>query len=66
MPEDNRPTHLAIVFDKSEITFRKQNIRLQGTPRRRRRRPHPQFALIREAVRADLPCLEQVGFRPTI
>src|SRR5581483_5586741 len=22
MPEDNRPTHLAIVFDKSEITFR--------------------------------------------
>src|SRR6188508_3119818 len=22
MPADNRPTHLAIVFDKSEITFR--------------------------------------------
>src|SRR5919112_6329123 len=22
MPEDNRPTHLAIIFDKSEITFR--------------------------------------------
>src|ERR1043166_7557595 len=22
MPEDNRPTHLAIVFDKSETTFR--------------------------------------------
>src|SRR5581483_9074105 len=22
MPEDNRPTHLAIVFDKSEVTFR--------------------------------------------
>src|SRR3979490_3513451 len=22
MPPDNRPTHLAIVFDKSEITFR--------------------------------------------
>src|SRR5258708_13602190 len=22
MPEDDRPTHLAIIFDKSEITFR--------------------------------------------
>ena len=22
MPEDNRPTHLAIIFDKSEVTFR--------------------------------------------
>src|SRR6186713_3566471 len=22
MPPDNRPTHLAIIFDKSEITFR--------------------------------------------
>src|SRR5262245_35906050 len=22
MPEDHRPTHLAIVFDKSEVTFR--------------------------------------------
>jgi DNA polymerase-1 len=22
MPQDNRPTHLAIVFDKSEVTFR--------------------------------------------
>ncbi|TAI62448.1 DNA polymerase I [Bradyrhizobium sp. Leo170] len=64
MPEDNRPTHLAIVFDKSEITFRNKIY-----PDYKAHRPPapddliPQFALIREAVRAfDLPCLEQVGF----
>ena len=33
MPEDGRPTHLAIIFDKSEITFRnKLYPRLQGAP----------------------------------
>src|SRR3989442_6760264 len=64
MPEDNRPTHLAVVFDKSEITFRNKLY-----PDYKAHRPPasddliPQFALIREAVRAfDLPCLEQVGF----
>src|ERR1700760_1205766 len=64
MPEDNRPTHLAIIFDKSEITFR-NNI----YPDYKAHRPPapddliPQFALIREAVRAfDLPCIEQGGF----
>ncbi|MDD1519874.1 MULTISPECIES: DNA polymerase I [Bradyrhizobium] len=64
MPEDNRPTHLAIVFDKSEITFRNKIY-----PDYKAHRPPapddliPQFALIREAVRAfDLPCLEQIGF----
>ncbi|MGX9430804.1 MULTISPECIES: DNA polymerase I [Bradyrhizobium] len=64
MPEDNRPTHLAIVFDKSEITFRNKIY-----PDYKAHRPPapddliPQFALIREAVRAfDLPCLEQVGY----
>lgn len=64
MPEDNRPTHLAIVFDKSEITFRNKIY-----PEYKAHRPPapddliPQFSLIREAVRAfDLPCLEQVGF----
>ncbi|MCA6115539.1 DNA polymerase I [Bradyrhizobium sp. WSM 1738] len=64
MPEDNRPTHLAIVFDKSEITFRNKLY-----PDYKAHRPPapddliPQFALIREAVRAfDLPCLEQVGY----
>jgi DNA polymerase I len=64
MPEDNRPTHLAIVFDKSEITFRNKLY-----PDYKAHRPPapddliPQFALIREAVRAfDLPCLEQAGY----
>src|SRR5437868_7138308 len=64
MPPDNRPTHLAIVFDKSEYTFRNKLY-----PDYKAHRPPapdeliPQFPLIREAVRAfDLPCLEQVGF----
>jgi len=64
MPPDNRPTHLAIIFDKSEVTFRNKLY-----PEYKAHRPPapddliPQFPLIREAVRAfDLPCLEQVGF----
>src|SRR6201992_481875 len=64
MPADNRPTHLAIVFDKSEVTFRNKLY-----PDYKAHRPPapddliPQFALIRDAVRAfDLPCLEQNGF----
>jgi DNA polymerase-1 len=64
MPPDNRPTHLAIIFDKSEVTFRNKLY-----PDYKAHRPPapddliPQFALIREAVRAfDLPCLEQGGF----
>src|SRR4051812_21433144 len=64
MPPDNRPTHLAIVFDKSEVTFRNKLY-----PDYKAHRPPapddliPQFPLIREAVRAfDLPCLEQSGF----
>src|SRR6201989_519247 len=64
MPEDGRPTHLAIIFDKSEITFRNKLY-----PDYKAHRPPapddliPQFALIRDAVRAfDLPCLEQAGF----
>jgi DNA polymerase I len=64
MPADNRPTHLAIVFDKSEVTFRNKIY-----PDYKSHRPPapddliPQFAFIREAVRAfDLPCLEQAGF----
>ncbi|MBR0989171.1 DNA polymerase I [Bradyrhizobium japonicum] len=64
MPEDNRPTHLAIVFDKSEVTFR--NKIYPEYKAHRAPAPDdliPQFALIREAVRAfDLPCLEQGGF----
>ena len=64
MKPDERPTHLAVVFDKSEKTFRTEIY-----PSTRRNRPTPpddlipQFPLIREAVRAfDIPCLEQAGF----
>ncbi|ETR78238.1 DNA polymerase I [Afipia sp. P52-10] len=64
MPKDNSPTHLAIVFDKSEVTFRNDLY-----PDYKAHRPPapddliPQFALIREAVKAfELPCLEQIGF----
>lgn len=64
MPPDNRPTHLAIIFDKSEKTFRNDFY-----PEYKAHRPPapedliPQFALIREAVLAfDLPCIEQIGF----
>src|ERR1700756_3760366 len=64
MPENDRPTHLSIIFDKSEITFRNEIY-----PDYKAHRPPapddliPQFGLIRDAVRAfDLPCLEQNGF----
>src|SRR6202158_5514105 len=62
-PED-KPTHLAVVFDLSERTFRTEMY-----PDYKAHRPdppddlRPQFPLIREAVQAfDLPCLEQKGF----
>jgi DNA polymerase-1 len=64
MKPEERPTHLAVVFDKSEKTFRTEMY-----PDYKAHRPDPpddlipQFAFIREAVRAfDLPCLEQAGF----
>src|SRR6201992_4377982 len=64
MPEDHPPTHLSIIFDKSEVTFRNKIY-----PEYNADRPPapddliPQFALLRDAVRAfDLPCLEQAGF----
>src|SRR5712671_2891127 len=64
MKAEERPTHLAVVFDKSEKTFRTEMY-----PAYKAHRPDPpddlipQFAFIREAVRAfDLPCLEQAGF----
>src|SRR6187431_872810 len=62
-PED-RPTHLAVVFDKSEHTFR--NELYKDYKAHRPDAPAdliPQFPLIREAVRAfDIPCLEMLGF----
>src|SRR6266853_1790848 len=64
MKPEERPTHLAVVFDKSEKTFRTEMY-----PAYKAHRPDPpddlipQFAYIREAVHAfDLPCLEQAGF----
>jgi DNA polymerase-1 len=62
-PED-RPTHLAVVFDKSERTFRTE---MYSDYKANRTEPpddlRPQFPFIREAVRAfDIPCLEQYGF----
>ena len=64
MKPEERPTHLAVVFDKSEKTFR-----TDFYPDYKAHRPPapddliPQFPLIREAVRAfDIPCLEQAGF----
>src|SRR5882762_1222274 len=62
-PED-RPTHLAVIFDKSEHTFR--NELYKDYKAHRPDAPAdliPQFPLIREAVRAfDIPCLEMLGF----
>ena len=64
MKDDEKPTHLAVVFDRSEKTFRTKMY-----PDYKAHRPEPpddlrpQFGLIREAVHAfDLPCLEQDGF----
>src|ERR1043165_6046617 len=62
-PED-QPTHLAVIFDKSERTFR--NELYKDYKAHRPDAPEdliPQFPLIREAVRAfDIPCLEMLGF----
>ena len=64
MKPEKRPTHLAVVFDKSEKTFRTEMY-----PDYKAHRPDapddliPQFPLIRQAVLAfDLPSIEQAGF----
>jgi DNA polymerase-1 len=64
MKAEERPTHLAVVFDKSEKTFRNEMY-----PAYKAHRPDapddliPQFPLVREAVLAfDLPSIEQIGF----
>ncbi len=58
------PTHVAVIFDKSEQTFRNELY-----PAYKAQRPPapedlvPQFGLIREATRAfNLPCIEMAGF----
>ncbi len=62
--KDDKPTHLAVVFDKSEKTFR--NTLYADYKATRSETPAdliPQFPLIREAVHAfEIPCLEQAGF----
>jgi DNA polymerase-1 len=64
MKEEEKPTHLAVVFDLSEKTFRTEMY-----PDYKAHRPdppddlRPQFPLVRQAVHAfDIPCLEQKGF----
>ena len=64
MKPEEKPTHLAVVFDLSERTFRTEMY-----PDYKAHRPdppddlRPQFPLIRQAVHAfDIPCLEQKGF----
>ena len=64
MKPEERPTHLAVVFDKSEKTFRTELY-----PDYKAHRPdppddlRPQFPLIRDAVRAfDLPSIEMLGY----
>ncbi|MEO4044394.1 DNA polymerase I [Hoeflea sp. CAU 1731] len=58
------PTHLAVIFDYSSKTFRKE---LYPDYKANRSEPPedlvPQFGLIREATKAfDLPCIEMEGF----
>ncbi len=62
--KDDKPTHLAVVFDKSEKTFRTEMYKEYKA-----HRPPPpddlipQFPLIRDAVHAfEIPCLEQAGY----
>src|SRR5499433_3865668 len=64
MKPDERPTHLAVVFDKSEKTFRTEMYKEYKA-----HRPPPpddlipQFPLIRDAVNTfEIPCLEQAGY----
>src|SRR4051794_27091789 len=64
MKPEEQPTHLAVIFDKAERTFR--NELYKDYKAHRPDAPDdliPQFPLIREAVRAfDIPCLEMLGF----
>src|SRR5918992_2436702 len=64
MKPGEQPTHLAVIFDKSEHTFRTD---FYPEYKANRSAPPddliPQFPLVREAVRAfDIPCLEQSGY----
>src|SRR5258705_3045575 len=60
----DRPTHLAVIFDASEVTFR--NAIYKEYKANRPSPPEelvPQFSLIRDAVKAfNAACIEQNGF----
>ncbi|MFY9640403.1 MAG: DNA polymerase I [Rhodomicrobium sp.] len=61
---EKRPTHLAVIFDHSATTFRNA---ISADYKAHRPEPPaelvPQFALIRDAVRAfNVACIEQEGF----
>ncbi len=61
---EKRPTHLAVIFDHSATTFRNA-ISAEYKAHRPEPPPElvPQFALIRDAVRAfNVACIEQQGF----
>src|SRR6267154_1883916 len=64
MKAEDKPTHLAVIFDKSEKTFR--NELYKDYKAHRPDAPAdliPQFAYIRQAVHAfDIACLEMLGF----
>ncbi|KAA5803799.1 DNA polymerase I [Alkalicaulis satelles] len=61
---EDAPTHLAVIFDHSGVTFR--NALYDGYKANRPEPPEdlvPQFALIRDATGAfDLPCIELEGY----
>ncbi|MEM7269646.1 MAG: DNA polymerase I, partial [Pseudomonadota bacterium] len=64
MQGEDRPSHVAVIFDKSRISFRNDFY-----PEYKAHRPEapedlkPQFELIRQATRAfGLPCIEIEGF----
>ncbi|MCI4660819.1 MAG: DNA polymerase I [Neomegalonema sp.] len=64
MKGEDRPTHLAVIFDASGESFRNE---FYPDYKANRDEPpedlRPQFALIREATRAfGLPCIEMTGF----
>ncbi len=64
MTDEDRPTHLAVIFDKGSTSFRND---IYADYKAQRPDPPedlvPQFALIRDATRAfGLPCVELEGY----
>ncbi len=64
MTDEHEPTHLAVIFDYSSVSFRNDIY-----PEYKANRPEPpedlrpQFALVRDATRAfNVPCIEMEGF----